>query len=202
MVRQGKGPGQAGARGRPVRQVPRGGAGRAAPVSGRPGTPRAARKPARPGRPAPRGRPPLLARAVGVVRAVRRMSGPRLTGLGTGVFCLAVMAALGSLDRMLFGSSLTVYGVLFLPVCALTGLWVRPGDVLTAPIVVPIAFALGLVAVAESGQGAGGRLAGLVTALAMGVGWLYAGTLLTGLLVVARRIRLIRRRAARSRPPR
>ncbi|WP_029381837.1 DUF6542 domain-containing protein [Streptomyces leeuwenhoekii] len=128
------------------------------------------------------------------------MPDPRLTGLGTGVFCLAVMVALGCLDRLLFGSSLTVYGVLFLPVCALTGLWVRPGDVLTAPIVVPIAFALGLVAVAESGEGAGGRLAGLVTALAMGAGWLYGGTLLTGLLVVVRRIRLIRRRAARNRP--
>ncbi|NEY32160.1 hypothetical protein GTU99_08120 [Streptomyces sp. PRKS01-65] len=130
------------------------------------------------------------------------MPGPRLTGLGTVVFCLAVMGALGWLDRMLFGASLTVYGVLFLPVCALTGLWVRPGDVLTAPIVVPIAFALGLTAVAEAGEGASGRLAGLVTALATEAGWLYLGTLLTALVVLARRARLIRRRAARSRPPR
>lgn len=128
------------------------------------------------------------------------MPAPRLTGLGTGVFCVAAMITLGCLDRLLFGASLTVYGVLFLPVCALTGLWARPGDVLTAPIAVPIAFAVGLVAVAESGEGAGGRLAGLVTALATEAGWLYAGTLLTGLVVLVRRARLIRRRAARSRP--
>ncbi|MEU0744277.1 DUF6542 domain-containing protein [Streptomyces sp. NPDC006134] len=149
-------------------------------------------------RPVPAGRPPLVARAV---RAVRRMPNPRLTGLGSGLFCVAATVALGCLDRVLFGASLTLYGVLFLPVCVLTGLWVRRGDLLIAPVVVPIAFAVGLVAVAESGEGAGGRLMGLVTALATEAGWLYGGTLLTGLTVIVRRIRLVRRRTARGRPP-
>ncbi|MFE5398044.1 DUF6542 domain-containing protein [Streptomyces sp. NPDC056568] len=151
-------------------------------------------------RPAPAARPgPPVARAV---RALRQLPDPRLTGLGSGLFCAAVMLVLGFLDRVLFGASLTVYGVLFLPVCLLTALWVRRGDLLTAPVVVPIAFAVGLVTVAESGEGLGGRLMGLVTALATEAGWLYGGTLVAGATVLVRRIRLVRRRAAaRRRPP-
>ncbi len=131
------------------------------------------------------------------------MPNPRLTGLGGGLFCAAVMLVLGFLDRSLFGASLTVYGVLFLPVSLLTALWVRRGDLLTAPVVVPIAFAVGLVAVADGGEGLGGRLMALVTALATEAGWLYGGTLVAGSTVIVRRVRLLRRRAAaaRNRPP-
>lgn len=121
------------------------------------------------------------------------------------------MLVLGFLDQLLFGASLTVYGVLFLPVCLLTALWVRRGDLLTAPVVVPIAFAVGLLTVAESGEGVGGRLMGLVTALATEAGWLYGGTLVAGSTVLVRRVRMLRRRraagaagptgAARSRTP-
>lgn len=132
-----------------------------------------------------------MARAL---RALRGMPNPRLTGLGSGLFCAAVMLVLGFLDQLLFGASLTVYGVLFLPVCLLTALWVRKGDLLTAPVVVPIAFAVGLVTVAESGKGVGGRLMGLVTALATEAGWLYGGTLVAGSTVIVRRVRLLRRR--------
>ncbi|CAL9310330.1 hypothetical protein SUDANB135_04643 [Streptomyces sp. SudanB135_2055] len=149
-----------------------------------------------------------MARAV---RALRGMPNPRLTGLGGGLFCAAVMLVLGFLDQLLFGASLTVYGVLFLPVCLLTALWVRRGDLLTAPVVVPIAFAVGLLTVAESGEGVGGRLMGLVTALATEAGWLYGGTLVAGSTVLVRRVRMLRRRraagaagptgAARSRTP-
>ncbi len=144
-----------------------------------------------------------MARAV---RALRQMPNPRLTGLGSGLFCAAVMLVLGFLDHALFGASLTVYGVLFLPVCLLTALWVRRGDLLTAPVVVPIAFAVGLVAVTESGKGVGGRLMGLVTALATEAGWLYGGTLVAGSTVLVRRVRMLRRRrtavaAARGRTP-
>ncbi len=149
-----------------------------------------------------------MARAV---RALRGMPNPRLTGLGGGLFCAAVMLVLGFLDQLLFGASLTVYGVLFLPVCLLTALWVRRGDLLTAPVVVPIAFAVGLLTVAESGEGMGGRLMGLVTALATEAGWLYGGTLVAGSTVLVRRVRMLRRRraagaagptgAARSRTP-
>ncbi|MFE9609108.1 DUF6542 domain-containing protein [Streptomyces sp. NPDC006012] len=122
------------------------------------------------------------------------MPGPRLTGLGAGLFCAVLMFLLGCLDQLLFGASLTGYGVLFLPVCALTALWVRGADLLTAPVVVPIAFPVGLLPVADSGGGMLGRLMGLVTALATQAGWLYGGTFIASAIVIVRRIRLVRRR--------
>ncbi|MFE5818064.1 DUF6542 domain-containing protein [Streptomyces sp. NPDC056479] len=131
---------------------------------------------------------------------MRRFPDPRLTGLGSGLFCGAVMLLLGYLDVLLFGSSFTVYGVLYLPVCALTAVWVREGDLLTAPVVVPIAFAVGVLPVAGGG-GLGGQLMGLVTALATEAGWLYAGTLIAALVVVVRRVRMVARRAAARRRP-
>ncbi|GGS90250.1 DUF6542 domain-containing protein [Streptomyces chromofuscus] len=130
------------------------------------------------------------------------MPNPRLTGLGCGLFCVAVMLTLGTLDAMLFGSSPIVYGVLFLPVCVLAAVWVRGVDLVTVPIVVPIAFASGLVFVAERGEGLSGRVVGLFTALATQAGWLYGGTLVAGSIVTVRKVRMMRRRrAARSRPP-
>ncbi|MEU9387026.1 DUF6542 domain-containing protein [Streptomyces sp. NPDC048279] len=123
-----------------------------------------------------------------------RPSGPRLTGLGGGLFCVTVMFLVGFLDDLLFGASLTVYGVLSLPVCALTALWVRGSDLLTAPVVVPISFAAGLLTVADGGGGFLGGVMGLVTALSTQAGWLYGGTLVAGVIVIVRRIRLIRRR--------
>ncbi|WP_345630251.1 DUF6542 domain-containing protein [Streptomyces thinghirensis] len=159
-------------------------------AGGAPRRPATGRPPVRSGAPAARSGPPV----VRALRALRGMPNPRLTGLGSGLFCAAVMLVLGFLDQLLFGASLTVYGVLFLPVCLLTALWVRRGDLLTAPVVVPIAFAVGLVTVAESGKGVGGRLMGLVTALATEAGWLYGGTLVAGSTVIVRRVRLLRRR--------
>ncbi|MGW9597296.1 DUF6542 domain-containing protein, partial [Streptomyces chartreusis] len=116
----------------------------------------------------------------------------------SGLFCGAVMLVLGYLDSLMFGS-LTLYSVLFLPVCALTAVWVREGDLLTAPVVVPIAFAVGLLPVAESGGGFSGNLMGLVSALATEAGWLYGGTLIAGLVVLVRRVRLIARRVSARR---
>ncbi len=112
------------------------------------------------------------------------------------------MLALGLLTGALFGASQTVYGVLFLPVCVLTALWVREGDVLIAPVVVPIAFAVGLVPVADTGGGGtGDRLMGMVTGLATQAGWLYGGTLVAGVIVLVRRVRWVRRtREAKGRP--
>ncbi|MGW4024186.1 DUF6542 domain-containing protein [Streptomyces sp. NPDC005009] len=153
-------------------------------------------KVARPAR-APEGRP-------APPPAVRRLPNPRLTGLGSTLFCGLVMLVLGLLAEALFGASGAVYGVLFLPVCALTALWVREGDLLIAPVVVPIAFAVGLVPLAdEGGGGTGDRLMGMVTGLATQAGWLYGGTLVASLIVLGRRVRRVReinRRAARSRP--
>ncbi|MEW2290079.1 DUF6542 domain-containing protein [Streptomyces sp. NPDC047841] len=164
------------------------------PVGGERG-PGGLRRPARDGvrRAAPGGGP--AARPVREARpaaAGGRLPSPRLTGLGSGLFCLAAMFLLGWLDQLLFGASPTVYGVLFLPVCVLTALWVRGGDVLTAPVVVPIAFAVGLVPVAEGGGGLLGSLMGLVTGLATQAGWLYAGTLAAGVIVLVRRVRWVR----------
>lgn len=134
-----------------------------------------------------------------MVQALRRLPNPRLTGLGGGLFCGAVMFVIGCLDQLLFGASLTVYGVLFLPVCVLTAVWIRRGDLVTAPVVVPIAFAVGLLAVADGGTG--GRLMGLVTALATQAGWLYGGTLIAGLIATVRKVRLMNRRRPGNRPP-
>ncbi|MFD7813691.1 DUF6542 domain-containing protein [Streptomyces sp. NPDC059785] len=134
------------------------------------------------------------------------MPNPRLTGLGSGLFCGALMFAVACLDQLLFGASLTVYGVLFLPVCALTAVWVRPGDLVSAPVVVPIAFAFGMLPVADGGKGFGGHLMGLVTALATQAGWLYGGTLVAGLISSVRKVRQMGRKAAAAaaaqrRPP-
>jgi hypothetical protein len=112
------------------------------------------------------------------------------------------MLALGFLDRLLFGASPLVYGVLFLPVCVLTAVWVRRGDLVSAPVVAPIAFAVGLLPLAH-GDGAGSRLMALFTALATQAGWLYGGTLIAGSIVTVRKLRLMAQRAAgaRRRPP-
>ena len=71
-------------------------------------------------------------------------------------------------------------------------------------LMVPIAFAVGLVPLSdEGGGGTADRLMGMVTGLATQAGWLYGGTLVASLLVLGRRVRRVReinRRAARSRP--
>ncbi|MFB6843367.1 DUF6542 domain-containing protein [Streptomyces sp. NPDC056373] len=160
---------------------------------------RAARPPGQQRRPAPVRRP-----ASAPAAATGGAPNPRLTGLGSGLFCTVVMFLLGVVCSALFGQSLTAYGVLFLPVCALTALWVRRGDLMTAPVVMPIAFAVGLLPVADDEGGIGGTLMGLVTALATQAGWLYGGTLIAGLIVIVRRIRLVHRRrtaGAGARPP-
>jgi hypothetical protein len=143
-------------------------------------------------------RPPVARRStppvVRTLRRLRRLPNPRLTGLGGGLFCTALMFVLGCLVSLLFGSSLTLYGVLFVPVSVLTSVWMRRGE-LTAPIIAPIAFAVGLVPAADGGGGTSGRLMGLFTALATQAGWLYLGTLAAGLIAVVRRIRLVRDRS-------
>ncbi|WP_435856038.1 DUF6542 domain-containing protein [Streptomyces physcomitrii] len=189
---------------------PQGGPRRTGPAAVRrpqaPGAP-AARTPRRPGPergPRP-GRDPRPGRGAGagLAERIRQLPNPRLTGLGSGLFCAAAMFLVAGLDRLLFGSSLAVYGFFFLPVSALTALWVRNADLVLAPVVVPIAFAVGVFPVADTEGGIGGLLMGLFTALALHAGWLYGGTLVAGLIVSVRKIRLMARRAAarRGRPP-
>ncbi|MBL1081184.1 hypothetical protein JK359_04195 [Streptomyces actinomycinicus] len=175
-----------------------GGEGRAAPGAARPARAARTARPARAGgRPAGAGGRP--ARAGGrPAGAGGRLPNPRLTGLGGGLFCILAMCLLGYLDQLLFGASLTAYGVLFLPVCVLTALWVRAGDVLTAPVVVPIAFAAGLLPVAGGSAGLAGRLMGLFTGLATQAGWLYGGTLAAGVIVLVRRVQWVRQQRRRD----
>lgn len=128
------------------------------------------------------------------VTALRRFPNPRLTGIGAGLFAAVTMFVLACLDRLLFDSSETVYGLLFLPVSALTALWVRPADLVTAPISVPIAFAVGVIPVSGGTGGFGGQTMALVTALAVHAGWLYGGTLVAGLIASVRKVRHMRQR--------
>ncbi|MEU6360000.1 DUF6542 domain-containing protein [Streptomyces albidoflavus] len=155
----------------------------------------------RPGRPGRPGRDAARPRGV-----VRRMPRPRLTGLGAGLLSTAAMVVAGAVAWLLPAGAQTVaFGVLFLPVCALTGLWVRPADLAMGPVVVPLAYAIGVLPVAEGG-GAGftGQVMGLVTTLALNAGWLYGGTLVAGVIVTVRKVRLMSaaRRKARSAPRR
>ncbi|MFC9388142.1 DUF6542 domain-containing protein [Streptomyces venezuelae] len=129
-----------------------------------------------------------------VVLALRRFPQPRLTGLGAGLFASAVMLTLGLLDRLLLDGSPVAYGLLFLPVSALTALWVRTADLVTAPIGVPIAFAVGVVPIAGGTGGFGGQAMAVVTALAVHAGWLYGGTLVAGLIASVRKVREMGRR--------
>ncbi|MFE3936176.1 DUF6542 domain-containing protein, partial [Streptomyces goshikiensis] len=71
--------------------------------------------------------------------AGRRLPRPKLTGLGGGLFGCVTMLLAGGIVWLLFGSSLFVYGLLFLPVAAAIALWVRPADLITAPISAPLA---------------------------------------------------------------
>ncbi|MER6911460.1 DUF6542 domain-containing protein [Streptomyces sp. NPDC000594] len=136
--------------------------------------------------------------AVAVPR--RGVPGPRLTGLGGGLLATVTMVVIGVLDRLLLDGSALVYGALFLPVCALTALWVREADIVTAPISVPIAFAAGIVPIAGGEGGLGGRTMAVVTALAVHAGWLYGGTLVAGVIACVRKVRAMARRRRRTRP--
>ncbi|WP_434595790.1 DUF6542 domain-containing protein [Streptomyces sp. A5-4] len=129
-----------------------------------------------------------------VILALRRLPNPRLTGLGSGLFAAATMLVLGGLDWLLLDGSPLAYGLLFLPVSALTALWVRPADLVSAPIVVPIAFAIGMAPIAGGASGLGSRIMAVVTALAVHAGWLYGGTLVAGLIATVRKVRLMGRR--------
>ncbi|MEV7653684.1 DUF6542 domain-containing protein [Streptomyces anulatus] len=129
-----------------------------------------------------------------VILALRRFPNPRLTGIGAGLFAALTMLVLACVDRLLFDSSELVYGLLFLPVSALTALWVRPADLVTAPISVPIAFAVGVFPISGGSEGLGGQIMGLVTALAVHAGWLYGGTLIAGLIASVRKVRQMRAR--------
>ncbi|MET9882385.1 DUF6542 domain-containing protein [Streptomyces sp. NPDC006430] len=119
---------------------------------------------------------------------------PRLTGLGGGLFACAAMTLVAGVVWLLFDGSLFAYGLLFLPVAAATALWVRPADLITAPMTAPIAFAVGVWPVSGGSEGFGGQLMGIVSALSLHAGWLYGGTLVSALIVLVRKAVLSSRR--------
>ena len=123
-------------------------------------------------------------------RALANMPNPRLTALGAGLFCVAVMVLLGYLVAVL-GAAKVVYGVLFLPVSALTALWVRRADLLTAPVAVPLGFAAGALPLSWGSAGFGTQVMALCTTLAVHAGWLYGGTLIAGVIATVRKIKLL-----------
>ncbi|KPI31979.1 hypothetical protein OV450_6995 [Actinobacteria bacterium OV450] len=124
----------------------------------------------------------------------RRTPRPRLTGLGGGLFACVAMNLAAGIAWLLFDGSLLAYGLLFLPVAAATALWVRPADLIAAPISAPIAFAAGVWPLSGGSGGFGAEVMGLVSALSLHAGWLYGGTLVSALIVVVRKAVLISRR--------
>lgn len=131
---------------------------------------------------------------------------PRLTGLGTGVFAGLLMMLFGWLEGALFDGAPAFYGVLFVLVCAVAALWVRPAELYAAPVIAPLAYTVGQFFAGGSGEGLTGVLQNVFTSLALHAAWLYAGTLTAALIVLVRkavlavRQRRQRREAVQQRP--
>jgi hypothetical protein len=148
-----------------------------------------------------------------LVRRLRATQWPRarLTGLGTGLLTTVVTVLGGAVDSFLFDGPGAFFGVVFVAVSIAGAVYVRPYDLVAAPVAAPIAFAVGITLTADSGTGGlVGHLLGVFTGLALMTGWLYTGTLLAVLIVSVRAVlRPSRRRryrrcsaAPRGRSPR
>ncbi|MFD6417103.1 DUF6542 domain-containing protein [Streptomyces sp. NPDC060194] len=122
-----------------------------------------------------------------VVLALRRLPRPRLTGLGAGLLATALLAAVAGLDHLFLDSTGTAMTVLYPAVAAACALWVRPADLVLAPVAAPIAYGVGAVVLT------GGDPVDTLSALAVHAGWLYGGTLLAGVIALVRRVVLVRR---------
>ncbi|SFF46517.1 hypothetical protein SAMN05216251_11538 [Actinacidiphila alni] len=120
---------------------------------------------------------------------------PRLTGLGIGLLTTAVTVAAAGLDALLFDGPGVFFGLVFVAVSATAAVYVRPYDLVAAPVAAPIAFAVAIALTADSGGGGlAGHLLGVFTGLALMTGWLYAGTVLAAAIVAVRALRLPSRR--------
>ncbi|WP_097236416.1 MULTISPECIES: DUF6542 domain-containing protein [unclassified Streptomyces] len=153
--------------------------------------------PARPA--APRLRLPLRGRGDAQLYGRRRTGRPtRLTAVGTGVVAVLATLAVAGVDRLLFDGLGWLFGLGYLVVCFQLAVRVRYVDLLAAPISGPIAFALALVLLAPVGSsGVTAQVVSLATGLALRAGWLFTGTGLAALIVLARFI--AQRRIQRSR---
>ncbi|MFD5462805.1 DUF6542 domain-containing protein [Kitasatospora sp. NPDC127059] len=185
----------------PRRRPPNGAASAAVPGPGR--APESAGAPAAPpsrlrpvaDRPAARPAPKRRLRVYG-----RRRTGrpTRLTAIGTGVVAVLATLAVAGLDRVLFDDLGWLFGLGYLMVCFQLAVRVRYADLLAAPISGPIAFALGLLLLAPvTSEGVTAQVVALATGLALRAGWLFSGTGLAALIVLARFV--AQRRFHRSR---
>ncbi|MGP3985317.1 DUF6542 domain-containing protein [Streptomyces sp. 3N207] len=128
---------------------------------------------------------------------------PRLTGLGVGVFASLLMVLLGGLVSLMPGGAPAFYGIGFVLVAMGTAVWVRPADLLAAPIAAPLAYTAGLFFAGGSGDGFTGVLQNVFTGLALHAVWLYAGTLAAVVIVLVRKAALgLEQRRARRRAER
>lgn len=126
-----------------------------------------------------------------VLRALLRPAGPRLTAAGGGVLAVVAMLATGTFVQMVMGTAPVFYGVVFLVLSVCCALWVRPADVIAAPIAMPIAFAAGTLALGEGSGGISSRLMAAGTTLALEAPWLYGGTLLAAVFALLRHFALL-----------
>ncbi|MBV6701131.1 DUF6542 domain-containing protein [Kitasatospora aureofaciens] len=180
------------------------GPGRAPETAGAPAAPRlrpvAGPPPAaRPATPRLRLRLPLHGRGDAQLYGRRRTGRPtRLTAVGTGVVAVLATLAVAGLDRLLFNGLGWLFGAGYLVVCFQLAVRVRYVDLLAAPISGPIAFALALLLLAPvSSSGVTAQVVALATGLALRAGWLFSGTGLAALIVLARFV--AQRRIQRSR---
>lgn len=173
------GPGRApGAAGTPSGSVP---ASRLRPVAGPSGAPR-------PTGPRLRLRLPLRGRGDEQLYGRRRTGRPtRLTAVGTGVAAVLATLAVAGVDRLLFDGLGWLFGLGYLVVCFQLAVRVRYADLLAAPISGPIAFAVALLLLEPvNSPGVTAQVVSLATGLALRAGWLFSGTGLAALIVLAR----------------
>ncbi|WP_371479738.1 DUF6542 domain-containing protein [Kitasatospora sp. NBC_00315] len=141
------------------------------------------------GRVGPRLRLPLRMR-LGARRADGRpRSGrpARLTAVGTGVLAVVASLAAAGLDRLLFGGIGVLFGLAYLLICFQLAVRVRLADLLAAPISGPIAFAAALLLLAPvSSSGVTAQVVALATGLALRAVWLFSGTGLATVIILAR----------------
>lgn len=124
---------------------------------------------------------------------------------------MAVTVLAAAIDAALFHGPGVFFGVVFVAVSVVGAVYVRPYDLVAAPVAAPIAFAVAIALTADSGPGGlAGHLLGVFTALALMTGWLYTGTVAAALIVAVRAVLLPWRRrrsprcseARRERSPR
>ncbi|WP_316526510.1 DUF6542 domain-containing protein [Kitasatospora brasiliensis] len=174
----------------PRRRPPTGAAAAAVPGPGRaPETVGAPAKSVTSARPRPPAASPRLRLRLPLGGHGRGRTGrpTRLTAIGTGVLAVLATLAMAGVDRLLFDGLGWLFGFGYLVVCFQLAVRVRYVDLLAAPISGPIAFALALLLLEPvHSSGVTAQVVSLATGLALRADWLFTGTGLAALIVLAR----------------